>query len=144
MMESGAGGKRFTDDAQLERLVRDLESCTVPPAEFKHGAHLAVALWHLAHLPEREAFARTGAGIRRFAAHHGSNLYNETITLFWLKLVGNFLARAADGEPLHETANRLVSSSEARVVFDYYSRELVWSDEAKAGWVEPDLKPLDC
>jgi hypothetical protein len=135
-------GELYADEAQIESLVRGFEACAL--AEFKHASHLVVALWYLARLPESEAFARMRAGLRRFAAHHGSNLYHETITLFWLKLVRDFLAREGAGRPLHEIANRLVAScSDARLVFEYFSEPLIWSDAAKTSWVEPDLKPLD-
>jgi hypothetical protein len=30
---------------------------------------------------------------------------------------------------------------DSRLIFNYYSREHVFSEEAKSGWVEPDLKP---
>lgn len=135
-------GGRFACEAEIEWLVRGFESCAV--ASFDHGSHLVVALWYLARLPEHEASKRVRAGLRQFAAHHDSNIYNETVTLFWLKLVWGFLSRAATGRPLHETANRLLATySDPRLVFDYYSREIIASVGAKTTWVEPDLKPLD-
>jgi hypothetical protein len=132
----------FADDAQIESLVGDFESCAVEG--FNHGAHLAVALWYLARLPEAEAYERMRASLRRFAAHHNVNLYNETLTVFWLKVVRGFLAREGKGRPLHETANRLVAArADTRLPFEYFSEPLLRSDQAKSSWVEPDLKPLD-
>jgi hypothetical protein len=126
----------------LESLVRGFESCTL--AEFKHASHLAVALWYLSRLPEMEAFARMREGLRRFAAHHHSNLYHETITLFWLRFVRDFIARAGRDHPPHELANRLAAAPPDKgLIFDYYSQERLSSDEAKTSWIEPDLKPLD-
>jgi len=29
-----------------------------------------------------------------------------------------------------------------RLVFEYYSEELLWADETRNGWVAPDLKDL--
>ncbi len=132
----------FADESRLEALVSGFESCTL--AEYPHASHLAVALWYLARLPEQEAFDRMREGIRRFAAHHNSNLYHETITLFWLRFVRAFIAREGRDGPAHELANRLVASQPgARLIFDYYSRERLADREAKGSWVEPDLKPLD-
>jgi hypothetical protein len=132
----------YADDAQIESLVGGFESCTVEG--FNHGAHLVVALWYLARLPEAEAYERMRASLRRFAAHHNVNLYNETLTVFWLKVVNSFLAREGKGRPLHETANRLVvARADTRLAFEYFSESLLGSDEAKSSWVEPDLKPLD-
>jgi hypothetical protein len=132
----------YADESQLESLVRGFESCTL--AEFKHASHLSVALWYLSRLPEREAFARMREGLRRFAAHHNSNLYHETITLFWLRYVRDFIARAGEDRPTHELANQLADSRpDVRLIYDYYSQERLATDEAKASWIEPDLKPLD-
>jgi hypothetical protein len=132
----------YADDAQIESLVGGFESCAVEG--FSHGSHLAVALWYLAHLPEAEAFERMRASLRRFAAHHNVNLYNETLTVFWLKVVSSFLASEGEGAPLHETANRVVAArADSRLAFEYFSESLLRSDEAKSSWVDPDLKPLD-
>jgi hypothetical protein len=141
-MESELLREPFADESQIESLVRRFESCSL--AEFPHASHLSVALWYLARLPEQEAFDRMREGIRRFAAHHDSNLYHETITVFWLRFVRAFLAREGNDRPAHELANRLVASRPgARLVSDYYSRERLAGDESKGSWVEPDLKPLD-
>lgn len=132
----------FTDESQLESLARGFESCTL--AEFPHASHLAVALWYLSSLPLEEAYERMRAGLRRFAAHHNSNLYHETITIFWLRFVRAFIARAGDNAPPHELANRLAAAPPDKgLIFNYYTPETLSSDEAKASWIEPDLKPLD-
>jgi hypothetical protein len=132
----------YADESQLEALVRGFESCTL--AEFKHASHLSVALWYLSRLPEGEACDRMCEGLRRFAAHHNSNLYHETITQFWLRFVREFIARSDDGSPTHELANQLAATRpDVRLISDYYSQERLSSDEAKTSWVEPDLKPLD-
>ncbi|MFL6227380.1 MAG: hypothetical protein ACJ741_01220 [Pyrinomonadaceae bacterium] len=132
----------YTDDAQIESLVRGFESCSVEG--FNHGAHLAVALWYLARFSEAEAPERMRASLRRFAAHRNVNLYHETLTVFWLKVVRGFLAREGRGTPLCETANRLIRAhADARLALKYFSEQLLSSGEAKASWVEPDLQPLD-
>lgn len=140
--------KRYSCEREIEELIESFESCTIRREEFDHGAHLAVALWYLARLPYAAAEARMRDGLRRFTAHHNAQAnYNETLTLFWLKLVRRFLARAdaaADARPLHELADELVAAyGSSKLAFEYYSRALVQTPEAKTSWVEPDLKPLD-
>ena len=136
--------KVYADEREIEELVRGFENFTPPPQGFGHAEHLTVALWYLARLPEREAAQRMRGGLKKFAAHHGSNLYHETITLFWLRAVGAFLGRERQGRALHELANLLAAShGDKRLVSDYYSPQLLASDEAKSSWVEPDVKPFD-
>src|SRR5204862_5265599 len=101
----------FRSAAELAALVRRFEDCTIAPAEFTHRAHLAVALWYLAHAPQAEAAALMRAGLQRFIAHNNvaPQKYNETITLFWLKLVGHFIEQADGNRSLPELANELLA-----------------------------------
>jgi len=137
--------RRFLNERKIEELVESFESCAVPPAEFDHGAHLAVALWYLSRLPYEAATARMRAGLRRYTRHNNAQAnYNETLTLFWLKLVRRFLDRADAARSLAERADELLTTyNGSKLAFEYYSRELIQTPEAKAFWVEPDLKPLD-
>jgi hypothetical protein len=143
--DEGQEMTRFRETREIEQLVENFESCTVAPAEFDHGAHLAVALWYLSELPAPLAEERMRAGLHRYTKHHNAEaMYNETVTIFWLKLVRHFLARADSTRPLVERANELLTThSNSKLVFKYYSRALVQTPEAKASWVEPDLKSLD-
>ena len=150
MIVEGEGRKRFKSDREIEELVENFESCTVPPAEFDHGAHLAVALWYLARLPYTAAARRMREGLHRYTAHNNAQAnYNETLTLFWLKLVRSFLGRADSAtttatRPLCERADELLAAyGSSKLAFEYYSRALIQTPEAKTSWVEPDLKPLD-
>ena len=131
----------------VEKLVRDFESCKLPLEGFKHRAHLSVTLFYLTQMSLPDATVRMRRGLQRFIAHHGVEGYNETITLFWLKLVERFL-KAHDSPPGRPAFRALLDElfenhGESGLIFDYYTRELLMSEKARASWVEPDLKPLD-
>jgi hypothetical protein len=136
----------YSSDEEAEEVVRRFESCELPPAEFNHREHLLVALCYLIRAGEAEALSRVRVRIGRYAAAHGVNpsLYHETITVFWLKRVSAYAARAAYGRGLAELTNGLAAEcGSSRLIFEYYSRELIDSERARREWVEPDLKPLD-
>ena len=137
----------YRGDEEVREVLRGFESCTLPPGAFDHGRHLTVALALLVRLgDERAAAARMRDGLERFIAAHAVDprKYHETLTVFWVKRVGAFVARAGAGRTLAALANELITEcGDPRLVFDYYSRALVGSDEARARWVEPDLKALD-
>ncbi|MDQ3805469.1 MAG: hypothetical protein M3416_16775 [Acidobacteriota bacterium] len=141
------GDKLYRSDEEVEEVLRGFESCELPAAEFDHGRHLTVALALLARLgDERATAARMREGLARFIAGNGVDprKYHETLTLFWVRRVRAFAARAGTGRPLAELANELIEEcGDSRLVFEYYSKAVVDSDEARARWVEPDLKPLD-
>ena len=48
----------------------------------------------------------------------------------------------AECSPLEATNAVIRSLENSEVVFDYYTRERLWSEEARRVWVEPDLKAL--
>ena len=132
----------------MEALVRGFESCTTPPAEFTTPQHLVVALFYLrnSRLTVEEAAGRLRAALYRYLDHNGVDRrkYNETITLFWLRRVRVSGRRGpcAHGRRTRRT-EMLAGCGSAKLINDYYSQERLFSDEARIGWVEPDLKPLD-
>ena len=136
----------YLTEEEVLGVVRSFESCELPPPEFNHREHLLVALCYLRRLGDAGALARLRERIGVYAAAHGVNpsLYHETITVFWLRRVRAFVARAGAGAGLAVLANEVSSEcGPSRLVFDYYSKDLVESDAARRGWVEPDLRPLD-
>lgn len=136
----------YTSEDEILDVVRRFESCELPPADFNHREHMIVALCYLTREDDGAALARLRAGIGRYAAAHGvsPSLYNETITVFWLRRVRAFIERARDRSGLAELTNRLAEEcGGSRLVYDYYSKGLIDSEAARRGWVKPDLKPLD-
>jgi hypothetical protein len=133
----------YNSDEEIRNLVESFEACSFHPSEFRHHQHLAVALWYVRHLSPEEAVTRMTSGIRRLAEAYGKSGYHETITLFWLRIVSNFAAKADTGAPLAAVANQLIACCDNKnLIFDYYSAELLETPRAKAEWVEPDLKEL--
>ena len=134
----------FRDDQEIVSLVQAFESRTIHPAEFKHYQHLAVALWYMTHAPFAEATSTMRDGIQKLAAAYHKTGYHETITLFWLTMVRNFLDQSEPNQSIAARANRLIEScGDKDLIYAYYSRELLNSATAKEGWVAPDLKALE-
>lgn len=136
----------YSSDEEVEEVVRRFESCELPPAEFNHREHLLVALCYVLRAGEAEALARVRERIGRYAAAHGVNpsLYHETVTVFWIRRVGAYVGRADAGLGLAQLTNGLAGEcGSSRLIFDYYSKELIDSERARREWVEPDLRPLD-
>jgi hypothetical protein len=133
----------YKTDDEIRTLVESFEACSFHPSEFRHYQHLTVALWYVRQFPFDDAVTKMTSGIRRLAETYGKMGYHETITLFWLKLVADFVARERVDSSLAKTANRLIAEyNNKKLIYDYYSPELIESDHAKAVWAEPDLKKL--
>src|SRR5207302_10090830 len=77
-------------------------------------------------------------GIRRFAAHHGSaDRYNDTMTRFWLRVVGLGIIRHPElgFEDLLAAEPHLLDKG---LPFRHSSRERLNHDDAKLRCIEPD------
>jgi hypothetical protein len=139
---------RYKSEDAVEAVVRGFENCTLPASQFDHPSHLTVALsyLHCSRLTVPEATERMRAALYRFLDHHGHDprKYNQTITLFWVKLVRSFLDRTNTARPIEEIANEMIKvCGKSQLIYDYYSKERLSSEEAREGWVEPDVKVLD-
>ena len=130
---------------EVEAVVHGFESCRTPADAFTHADHLAVAAYYLRGDSEETALVKIREGLLRFLTFHGvgTQKYNETITLFWLKQVNACLN---ESDPRLSWVGRvnvmLEQLGSSRLVFEYYSEALLESPDAKSGWVEPDLKKL--
>jgi hypothetical protein len=106
-------------------FIRAFERGEIANAAFRHTSHLRLALAYLEACPSVDAATeRMASALQQFAAAAGkADKYHHTMTVFWMRLI----ARLLDKElPLL-----------------YYSRERLFSDEARRRWVEPDLRALD-
>ncbi len=138
----------FSTFDEIESLVRAFESGTLPRSQWDHRAHLTVACWYLVCYPEPEAARRIRDGIKRYNQVVGivttrERGYHETLTVFWMRIVKDFLRTATLECSLVGLINVLIDSCGSKhLPFEYYSRDRLMSPEARLGWIEPDLQPL--
>jgi CDP-diacylglycerol--glycerol-3-phosphate 3-phosphatidyltransferase len=133
----------FASDGEVRRLVAAFEKAAMRPEQFHHGAHMAVALSYLASMPEAEATARMRSSLKNFTAHHGINVYHETVTLFWMQLLHHLTLTTYRALPLwrriNSIANRYATVSPVKL---HYSSRLLRTARARKQWVPPDRAPL--
>jgi hypothetical protein len=132
----------------LDQLAASFLDGTLPKAAWTHEAHLRVGVWHLLRYPPSDALDQLREGIRRYndatgtanSAHAG---YHETITRFYVGVIGGFLVAADRSRPADELADDLVAQLGDRALpLRHWSAERLMSPEARLGWVEPDREPL--
>lgn len=150
-MKPAARVGAFASLGELAGLVQAFEETALPRAQWDHRAHLGVALWYLFHCDEPTAARRMIQGIKRFNHARGIRTtpeggYHETLTLFWLCVVRAFIrVHGTPGGDIVSLANGLVDRFGDRrgLAGEFYSAEVLWSPEARARWLPPDVKPLD-
>ena len=110
---------------------------------FGHYQHLRLA-WLVIerHGPELAAEI-VGEGIRRMAAAQGkAALYNETITRFWVRLLAHVREEKGPAGGIDEAIAEVPMLADKNIVLLHWSRTALFGPDARAGWVEPDLRPL--
>jgi hypothetical protein len=137
----------YKTDDKIRLLIESFESCTVTAKEWTHAAHLTAALWYSLHEPDFEtATAKMRDGIFKLNATHGTpntpeRGYHETLTVFWMHTVADFLVNIKDKNSLTRLANELIETcSDSGLPLKFYSRDCLFSPAARAEYVEPDLK----
>jgi hypothetical protein len=108
---------------------------------FDHRDHVRVAFAYTRRGGVEHAVARARAGLRRFATAHGEPArYHETLTTAWARVVGHH-AEAGDGD-FDAFLARHPHLLRRDLLLAHYSRERLFSDAARAAFLEPDLLAL--
>jgi len=140
--------KNYTK-SEIESLIKRFEAGQLPKVEWTHPAHLIVAVWYSVRHAHDEALPL----VREFIRNHNEAVgtgntdeigYHETITKFWLWVAKQFLA-GRKGEPIDILCNDLIHSEFGKSSYPlmYYSKELLFSVEARHNWMSPDVQNLN-
>ncbi len=134
----------FVSDAELKTLVDRFEACTWPYDRWTHRAHLAVGAFYAREYPFDEALRRLRLKINSYNVTCGDPTgYNETVTILFLRKIAASFCESTDARPLCEVVEEFVHCCSVGWLYEYYSRDRIWSAAAKSTWIAPDLKPLD-
>ena len=133
---------------EIENLIRAFKECKLSRSDWTHQSHLIVALWFLFHYSQEAATNCIRAGIMRYNSAIGiettfTSGYHETITLFLIRIISNFLASERVNYSIVDLANKVIQIYDNKdLPFAYYSRDLLMSWNARKNWVEPDMKSI--
>ena len=136
--------RKYENEGEIAALVRSFEDATIGRSAWKHAEHLTVALYYLTRHDIEMATSKMRDGIYKLLRKaFGVDLtkempYNETLTVFWMRTVADFNA-SKNGASLLEKANEVVAKFDKDYPLRFYSREFLFSDEARARFVEGDL-----
>jgi hypothetical protein len=136
------------ENLKTDHIAREFIALTLPKAEWTHKAHLRVGLWHALRFSDETALDLLRARIRSYNESTGginsdTAGYHETITRFYLVMIRAFLQSVDRLRPVDELAQELIERCGDRVLpLRHYSKERLFSVEARRCWVEPDLLPL--
>ena len=136
----------FSSDADLAAIAQGVIACSLPKPAWTHAAHFACAVWIVMRRPDLDAERDLPGLIRAYnestdTPNTDTGGYHETITQASLRAVR---AVAAEGGAPAEVLRRLLDGPHgcSDWLLRHWSRERLFSVEARRGWVEPDLAPL--
>lgn len=136
----------FESDAEIRRIGEGLIACTLPKVEWTHEAHLATCLWIIRDRQDIEAERDLPRFIPRYNVSVGgvnsdTEGYHETITQIYIAAIRDHLSEIDPLSALTDAVNALLVSDRGRRDWPlrFYSREKLFSVEARRGFVSPDL-----
>ena len=136
----------YKTDEEVNLLAKSFEERTLAKADWTHAAHLLVGLYYCYHHPLGVAKNLISDGIYWLNDAHGTpntetSGYHETLTVFWLRTIANYLEKTGRDAGLAALANGLLATiDDSNLPLRYYSRERLFSTEARLNYVEPDLE----
>jgi hypothetical protein len=108
---------------------------------FGHAQHVELAWRFLRTAQAQEAEEMMCAALLDVAGLHGTpDKYNETLTRAWVRIV--HLHGTGGGEEFEEFAARCPGLFDRQLAERHYSPEVLWSEEVRRHWHEPDRQPF--
>jgi hypothetical protein len=139
----------LSDDSTIERHAMRLIDRTLPKSEWTHAGHFAAALWIVRHrtdLAEPDEFKRliTSYNEATSTANTESTGYHHTITIASMRAAAHHLNGHPHHTPIYVVLKSLMASPQGSTgwLLSYWSREALFSVEARKNWVEPDIMAL--
>ena len=139
---------RMTVD-EAKKLIQQFENGDLPKEKWTHEAHFVMALWYCSHQPLPLAIESIKEGIKNYnisvgGANTDDSGYHETITVFYTRLIINYILQGDLCQPFE---NRLAALSQQSFLLKdfplrYYTKELLMSKDARKKWTPPDIQPL--
>ena len=130
-----------------DEFIARFEDASLPAESFHHRDHVHMAFLYLCRYPGLEAIQRFSSALTRFAAAKGKPaLYNETVTLAFLFLIRERMARGGYQQTWEEFAahNEDLLNRKNNILSQYYRQETLASDLAKATFLLPDRIDKGC
>jgi len=139
-MELNLGTAPLSDDEVLQAF----EACQLDPASFHHADHIRLAWLYVRRHGPAKAETLLIDGIRKFAQRAGApQKFHHTTTIAWTRLVAAACGKPNSGGSFSEWIKTHPELLNKHLLKEHFSAERLELSEARNGWLDPDLKPLD-
>jgi hypothetical protein len=133
---------RYKTEIEITEIVAAFENGTIKRDAWKHAEHLTLAAHYAAKYDYETAYEKMKSGIFNLLNSFGVDLsvempFHETLTVFWMQLVFGYLETNPDIKLL-DAVNEIIEKFDKDYPLRFYSRELLFSVEARYRFIEPD------
>jgi hypothetical protein len=129
----------MTDDEFLAAF----ESGVLPNHAFRHREHLRMAWLYVRRHGAEAGTARICEGLQRFAVAHGvPQLYHETLTRFWARLMAHTVEAFPHITRFEDVRACYDGFEDRRLAYRHWRAATLDGPVARRQWVEPDVRPL--
>jgi hypothetical protein len=139
----------YPDEDAIARIGRGVLDLSLPKPEWTHAAHFACTLWLMRHKPKLDLAVHMPGFIRAYneatnTPNTDAGGYHETITQASLRAARAVLNAHRPTMPLHEVLDDLMATrlGDRDWTLAYWTRERLFSVQARREWVEPDIGPM--
>jgi hypothetical protein len=133
--------QRSPEDLQFRS---DFETGQLTPEAFDHRGHIRLAYVCLVEAGPDTALTSLRSALQSFLRHHGipASKYHETLTRAWILAVRHFMATSPPAASADDFIDRNPGLLDSRIMMTHYSTDLLFSQEARSRFIEPNLDPI--
>ena len=138
---------RYTQE-QIDHFIDGFEHSSATKEEWTHDAHLIVALWYNAKLPEKQALDFVREKIKALNIATGgqntdTNGYHETMTRAWMWIAKDFYD-SREFTSIYDAINAFVTGENGHrdYVLKFFTKEHLFTKEARLGVKMPNVHPM--
>ena len=134
---------KFNNENEIIEIIDSFETAVLPSINWKHREHLLLAAYFTASHDYETALEKMRSGILKLNDFHGvvttpERGYHETLTCFWVKVISEYVKQNKN-RSFFELVNEMIDLFDKDYPLKFYSREVLFSVEARFGFVEADL-----
>ncbi|VDI74214.1 Hypothetical predicted protein [Mytilus galloprovincialis] len=129
-----------------EIFIKAFEDATLPYEDWTHEAHLRMAWTYITEYGKEKATPFIREGIQHFNEQNKDKVkfgYHETITGFYISIVADSVNRTS-ALTFDEFITKNSFLFDKNVISKYYTKDRLYSDDARHSFVTPDICPLPC
>ena len=132
----------YKTEKEVFEVIDNFKNCTIERGTWGHPEHLILAYHYLSNNDFETALNKMRDGIFRLLESFEIDLtkempYHETMTVFWMRTLEGFIDSNKCNSVI-ETINEIIETFDKNYPLRFYSKECLFSDEARIKLVHPD------